>query len=159
LEDDPMPLATKLKDRFSLTRLLRLRDPRRDLSSILQAADPTAPLAERIAWLTHLMQWVRKKSLVEESAAQRMVRVRFLLQLLDRQPEWKSKAGAVLVSVLRDSEAPLLFAQTELSEHHALFSEFFRRVGDRVIPSPPRVGELSYALDTIFHDAGDLVWL
>ncbi|MES2965037.1 MAG: hypothetical protein V4760_14220, partial [Bdellovibrionota bacterium] len=154
-----MPLGTKLRDRFSLSRILKLRDPRRDLSSILEAANPSAPLAERIAWMTHLIEWLRKKTLVEENADQRMVRVRFLVQLLDRQPEWKAKAGAVIVSILRDSEAPLLFAQTELSEHHAFLNEMIRRLSDRFIPSPPRVGELSYALDTIFHDSGDHEWL
>ncbi|MEK7355974.1 MAG: hypothetical protein AAB250_05965, partial [Bdellovibrionota bacterium] len=135
--------GTKFKDLFSLSRLLQLRDPRRDLSSILQAADPTSPLAERITWVAHLIQWLRKRGLVEESAEQRVVRVRFLIQLLERQPEWRAKVGAVIVSILRESEAPLLFAQTELSEHHAFFNEFIRRIGDKIVPSPPRPGELA----------------
>lgn len=155
-----MPRGTKLRERFSLARLLRLRDPRLDLSSIMQTADPTAPLAERIAWVTHLVEWIRKRPLLAaEGASQPPVRFRFLVQLLDRHPEWKAKTGAVIVSVLRDSEAPLLFAQTELSEHHALFSELVRRIADRLIPSPPRAGELGYALDAIFHDFRDPEWL
>ena len=154
-----MPLKQRIRDKLSLTRLLRLRDPRRDLSSILEGIEPEAPLGERIAWVAQLVDWLRKKSLVEETPDQRMVRVRFLIQLLDRNPEWKAKTGAVLVSILRDSEAPLLFAQTELSDHHSFVSELARRAGDRLFPAPPRVGELGYALDTIFHDDDDLSWL
>ncbi|MES2856258.1 MAG: hypothetical protein V4692_10370, partial [Bdellovibrionota bacterium] len=88
-----------------ISHSLKLRDPRRDLSSILASADPNSPLIERVFWIASLVDWLRGGK-IEDVANKRMVRLRFLLQVMDRQPEWKIKVGALILSVLKDAEAP-----------------------------------------------------
>ncbi len=140
---------------------LRLRDPRRDLSSVLESADPTASMQDHILWLAQIVHWLRGAAIKEgiNTTATRMVRLRFLFQVLDRQPAWKENVGAILARVLRDSEAPSLFAQTPLTEQGGLVAEMFRRALDRMLPPPPAPGELSYAVEMIFTDDDDLKWL
>lgn len=141
---------------------MRLRDPRRDLSSILDAADPTVSLQERILWIAQLVHWLRGGTIREttdEQTTKRMVRLRFLLQLLERQPHWRVATGDIIRSVLSECEAPSLFAQTTLTEQGGLFAEIFRRTVDKFVPPAPQPRELSYAVEMIFTDNNDLEWL
>lgn len=146
-----------------LSYVFQLRDPRRDLSSILEAADPTSSMQERILWLAHLVQWLRGRAITEKQneqmAAGRMVRLRFLFQLLDRHLHWKENVGGVISTVLHESEAPSLFAQTTLTEQGGFFAEIFRRSIDWMIPPAPAPGQLAYAVQIIFSDSDDLIWL
>jgi len=108
-------------------------------------------------FLAQLVRWLRGGNIRE--ANQRVVRVRFLLQVLDRNPQWKESVGAILGRILNESEAPSLFAQTVLTEQGGFVREILRRAVDRVLPPAPRPGELSYAVELIFTDDDDLEWL
>lgn len=141
----------------AFSRWLHLRDPRRDLSSILEQADPAAPLQDQILLLADLAHWLRGGSLREET--NRIVRLRFLFRVLDRQPQWKAALGTVVGNILRETEAPSLFAQTPLTEQGSFFMEILRRGVDRVLPPAPEPGELSYVVAMIFTDDDDLKWL
>ena len=118
-------------------------------------------MQENILWLAEIVHWLRGAAIKEKvnTTATRMVRLRFLFQVLDRQPAWKENVGAILARVLRDSEAPSLFAQTTLTEQGGLVAEIFRRALDRILPPAPAPGELSYAVEMIFTDDDDLHWL
>ena len=142
-----------------LSQWLGLRDPRRDLSSILEVADPTASMQDQILFLSQLVHWLRGGKIKEDQTNQRMVRLRFLLQVLDRNPQYKESVSHILERILQESEAPSLFAQTTLTEQGGLVREIFRRAVDRVLPPAPAPGELSYVVEMIFTDDNDLEWL
>ncbi len=141
----------------------QLRDPRRDLSSILENADPGESLQDRILWVAQLVEWLRGRAIknqeADQTASNRIVRLRFLFQLLDRHPAWKLNVGTILSSILRDSEAPSLFAQTTLTEQSGFVAEFFRRFVDKFIPPAPAPGQLGYAVEVVFTNNDDLLWL
>lgn len=141
----------------SVARRLHLRDPRRDLSSILGGIDSRASLQDQIFAFAELAYWLRGRAIRETN--HRMVRLRFLFQVLDRNPKWKTEVGASLAKLLQEAEAPSLFAQTSLTEQGGAAGEFFRRALDRVLPPAPSPNELSYAVALIFDDLGDLEWL
>lgn len=143
----------------TISSWLRLRDPRRDLSSILDGADPRASMQELILVLAQLVQWLRGGQIQEDETNQRMVRLRFLFRVLDRNPTYKQNLGAILDRLLRESEAPSLFAQTALTEQGGFVREILRRAVDRVLPPAPAPGELSYAVEMIFTDDDDVDWL
>jgi site-specific recombinase len=142
-----------------ISALLHLRDPRRDLSSVLESADPNGSMQGLILFVAQLVHWLRGGQIKEDQTNQRMVRLKFLFQVLDRQPKWKANVGAILSRLLQESEAPSLFAQTTLTEQGSFFAEIFRRTLDRILPPAPAPGELSYALEMIFTDDADLTWL
>src|SRR6185369_16018968 len=97
-----------------LGRLFRGQPERLALDYLLAAANPHARLAERVVWLTEVLRWVRIHRSATDDAADgeveagraedapglrglrvralrmRLARVRFLLRLLERHPEWKS---------------------------------------------------------------------
>lgn len=142
-----------------LHRLVHARDLHKDLSAILVTADPKASLEDRILWASQLVGWLRGPTLVENIAtslgAQTSVRVRFLLQLLERHPQWKQSVGRILRSILVETDAVNLFAQTDLTEQGSFFSEFGRRMMDHLAPPPPYPHELSYAVAMMFTHPSD----
>ena len=146
----------------SVRRIVRLRDPHQDLSALLASSEPSAPIAKRILWLARLVAWVRGPAWTLQTgdpARTSAARVKFLLQLLDRQPEWRTNLARTVNSVLAETEAPSLFMQTELTEQSGLFSEMIRRGFDKITPPRPRPNELGYIVETVFNHDIDPEWL
>jgi site-specific recombinase len=136
---------------------------RRDLSSLLAAADPAASLGERIAWLEDLLAWIRlpgSPSAESSAGAQiQAVRVRFLLQTLERNPDWKIKTTAVLSSLLTETEPMALFCETGLSAGDGFFSEAIERLLRKFLPAPRDDHDLAELFHRVFMDVQDADWL
>src|SRR4026209_1441724 len=77
-----------------LRHVLGRSESLRDLPYILEQANPKAKLADKMMWLENLMEWIRSDTEFQhdfDAATGQLhtVRVRFLLQLLERNPHWK----------------------------------------------------------------------
>ena len=158
-------------------RLLRGPHERLGLDYLLANADPAAPLSDRIAWLTELLRWVRlhqKMKAVkgtepadadDETSAEaalkdrrervRAARIRFMLRVLDRNPEWKSRVARTLRSVLRDTRGLRLFATTGLAQEFGFWSEATRRFAAKLLPEPPAHDDLAQVFVLLFPEHGD----
>ena len=162
-----------------VARFARGQHERQALDYLLEHANPAAPLAERVAWLIELMRWVRvhrppaaakttsaegeeSSEVPDEGVAirdpvlrVRFARVRFLLQLVDRHPEWKSALAKTLRSVLRDSHGLRLFATTGLPQEYGFWGEAARRMAAHLLPEPPAFADLAQVFVALFPDKGD----
>lgn len=67
--------------------LITFKVKKDDLSFILESSRPHASLAEKQIWLEQLIIWIRAE------ASQPSTRIKFILQVLERQPQWKSKGN------------------------------------------------------------------
>ena len=155
-------------------RLVRGPRERKALDYLLAHADPSAPLPDRVEWLIELLRWVRLHrppadaerdhggTAATENGSRRdpvlrvrVARVRFLLQLVDRHPEWKSALANTLRSVLRDSHGLRLFATTGLPREYRFWAEAVHRVAAKVLPEPPQYADLAQVFVALFPDRGD----
>ncbi len=137
---------------------------RADLSYILGKADPKVSLAERIYWLEQLIGWIRSSTQVAhgfdtDSGQLHSVRIKFLVQLLDRQPEWKSKVGATIRSILIESSGVSLFSQIGLSQETGFLGEGLRRLSKKFLPDAPRESDLSQVFARVFTSPSDVHWV
>ena len=98
------------------------------LEALLTHAHPDQPLAGRVAWLEDLLSWVRRDVPA--------TRLRLLLQMLERQPEAHQRVAKTLRSVVRDTEALDLFADTGLPQGAGFAHELLSRLVSRVLPDP-----------------------
>ena len=158
-----------------LLRLARGQRERHPLDYLLAHADPSAPLADRVAWLTELLRWVRvhrppasakAKDIEGDDAGDdsamrdpllrvRVARIRFLLRMVDRHPEWKSAVAKTLRSVLRDSHGLRLFATIGLPQEYGFWGEAAHRIAGIVLPEPPAFADLAQVFVALFPDRGD----
>ena len=121
------------------------------LDALLAHAHPDDSLAERLAWAEDLLSWVRR-----EAPA---TRLRLLLQLLERQPEAHRYLAQTLRSIVRDTEALDLFADTGLPQGAGFASELLSRLVSRLLPAPPETRDLADVFDRLFPRDAATGWL
>ena len=121
------------------------------LDALLAHADPTQPLPERVAWAEDLVSWVRRRS-PEKS-------LRLLLVIHERQPETRLRVARTFRSLVRDTQALDLFADTGLPRRVAFSHEAVARLTARLLPDPPTTRDLGDIFDRLFTHADDGEWL
>ena len=121
------------------------------LDALLAHANPEHPLAERVDWAEDLFEWVRR--------GVPATRLKLFLQLLERQPEARDCVAKTLRSLVRDTQALDLFADTGLPREAAFMPELMARVFARFLPTPPDTRNLDEIFDRLFPRDTDPDWL
>jgi len=142
-------------------RWYRLLRP--DLDAVLSSADPSASLGTRVAWIEELLAWIRvpvapSKTRTKSQRIQ-AVRVRFLLQVLDRHPVWKTNVSNIFTTTLLETDALGLFCETGLSHESAFLSESLHRLMKSLLPTPRDDRDLAELFGRVFTDIADADWL
>lgn len=138
---------------------------RKPLDSLLIATpEPTSLLRKRTHWFFDLLEWIRHEGELKHdfdfsTGAPQAARVRYLLQVLDRQPEWKLKTAQLLRSLIRDTHGLELFLETGMSSEDSFTGELIQRLLQKIIPQAPHENELSYLFDENFKSKRDLEWI
>ena len=129
-----------------------------DLTALLNAADPQAPLAERNLWLVRLLEWLRHAP--REDGSQRpLVRLKHLLNVLERHPEHAWAFAEVIAGVWNDVDAVVLFAEVGFAPRMALWHEFLGRLRRRVLPATTDTRDLAELFELLFGDEADEDWI
>ena len=138
------------------------RDASHQLDALLALADSAAPLAARNIWLMELGYWLRHKTpttVETPSPFHEHTRLRFLLQVLDRNPAQAERFGATLRSILNDNDARSLFADTGMAARPALVGELISRIQANLLPVAPNQAELSVVFALLFVSDRDAEWV
>lgn len=135
------------------------------LDAILAAADPEAPLADRNSWLIELGYWIRRDGLpgaegvAADKSRREHVRLRYLLQVLGRNPEMAGRFASMVRSLVRDNDPTTLLCDTGVASHPGFWSEVLDRLQARFLPPPPNCGDLAGLFALLFIDGNDADWV
>ncbi len=134
------------------------------LDTILAAADPEAPLADRNVWLIELVYWIRRDDAMGgKAAADRSrpehVRLRYLLQVLERNAPLAVRFARTVCSVVRDNEPTNLLCDTGVASHPGFWGELVERLQSRLLPPPPNRSDLAALFTLVFVDGRDADWI
>ncbi|WP_312999359.1 site-specific recombinase, partial [Achromobacter animicus] len=132
------------------------------LDVILSNADPQAPLAERNLWLVDLGRWLNRpdgEPAHEEGRDPRHARLRYLLQVLERNPTVAARTAATLRSVLADNDPTALLCDTGVASRPGFWGEFWRRIVAWMLPPTVNQGDMSGLFTLLFRRAGDAQWI
>ncbi len=130
--------------------------PKFDLPYILARANPSDSLLGRVEFCENLLDWVRNTGGGKTTP---QARIRFLLQLLERKPEWKEASAKVIRSVLMETRGYELFYLTGLPHGGTFLKEFFSRVVHILLPTADDSNDMSVILSQVFYDAEDIHWV
>ena len=131
-----------------------------DLTALLNAADPQAPLAERNLWLVRLLEWLRHAPREESSGTPLpLVRLKHLLNVLERHPEHARAFANVIGGVWNDVDAVALFAEVGFAPRVALWHEAWGRVRRRVLPATTDTRDLAALFELFFGSQADEDWI
>ncbi len=150
-----VPFKTRFRNAFR---------QRKEIDVILEhTPDRTATLKSRIHWLFDLIEWIRREGLSKHdfdfaSGAPQAARVRYLLQVLDRNSEWKRKVARSLRSIIKDTKGLELFIQTGLFTEDHFTGELIGRINEKILPQVPNEHELSFIFTENFYSPQDMEW-
>lgn len=138
-----------------------------DLTALVNAADPKAPLAERHLWLVRAAEWLRHAPAAASPAAAEaapagtpkpLLRLKLLLAQVDGHPEIRARITGLVEAFWRDIDATALFADFGFGPRGSLAGEFGRRLGLKLLPGTPETNNLAELFQLLFEPA-DLAWL
>lgn len=135
-----------------------------DLTALVNAADPKAPAAERHLWLVRLLEWLRHAPAVvdpgrgtdEARTPLPVLRLRHLLNQIERQPALCASLQGVLQAFWRDIDAASLYADFGFGPRRSFGSEMLRRLHLKWLPGTPDTQDLGALFQLLFEpeDAG-----
>lgn len=129
---------------------------KQDLSYIFSQAKPKAPLSDRIEWTASLVEWIRSSS---EGQTNSTTRLRFILQVLERQPQWKNQSAAILRSLLRETRHVRLYTEVGLPSSPTFNGELLSRLRNIFIPIYEDPHHLAGVQARIFNEDADEKWV
>ncbi|AOJ67755.1 MULTISPECIES: site-specific recombinase [Burkholderia] len=157
----------------SLTTLIKKwrasRSASHQLDALLATADADAPYAERAEWLIELAHWLRRDGAMLAAAPAQAesgertfaahARLRYVLHVLDRNPEWKTNVARVLRGVLRESDGISLLCDAGMPVHSGFFGALVERIDSSLIPPAPNRRELAALFTLMFPSTPDAQWI
>jgi len=130
---------------------------------LVTAARADAPQAARLEWLEQVAGWVRTRgrepAAGEGAGGSPAVRLKFLLQVLDRNPERRAEVARSLRTTFRELNAVPLLCETGLPRANAFFQELWGRIAGKFLPVPPASPDLATLFLRAFPDASDARWI
>jgi choline dehydrogenase-like flavoprotein len=118
-----------------------------DLTALLNAADPKASRPERHRWLVRLLEWLRHGQTDAEADGSRtpkpVLRLKHLLNMLERNPEPRSRIVALLGRFWRETDLAALLADFGFSSRSAFANEFSERLQRKLLPATPETSDAS----------------
>lgn len=134
-----------------------------DLSALLNAADAAASLPERHLWLIRLLEWLRHATLPADASSTAtptpLLRLRHLLNVLERHPEHQAVVAALLARFWREVDVAALLADFGFSPRRDLSGELGQRLRLRLLPGTPATTDLAELFGLLFPQPSDALWL
>jgi len=148
-----------------------------DLTALLNAAahasDPKAPLPDCNLWVIRALEWLRHPTLsgtgdpaADEAAAdappatpQPLLRLKHLLNVLDRHPEHRAQVAGVLGRFWGAMDSAALFADFGFSSRANFFGEIGQRLKLKLLPLTPASSDPSELFALLFPGDDDGSWL
>ncbi|HOB93975.1 MAG TPA: site-specific recombinase [Aquabacterium sp.] len=132
-----------------------------DLTALLNAADPKAARPERHLWLVRLIEWLRHgpAEAAAGSTPRPVLRLRHLLNVLERHPEPRARIVALLGRAWRETDLAALLADFGFSARRDLGGEVAERLSLRLLPATPDTDDGAALFQLLFSDAADADWL
>ncbi|KQV99799.1 site-specific recombinase [Rhizobacter sp. Root1221] len=130
-----------------------------DLSALLTVADVNASQPERHLWLVRLLEWLRHAPLPQQQTPTPILRLRHLLNVLERNPEHEVQVRAVLRRFWTDVDTAALLADFGFAPRMDLIGELGQRLRLRLLPGTPDTRDLAELFYLLFPVASDADWL
>lgn len=131
------------------------------LDAILAQFEPTRSLAERNEWLIELAYWLRRadRPTGATSESWRYARLRYLLQVLENNPELAERVGQTLRAIVQDNDPVSLLCDTGLSSRAGFWGELVDRWQARFLPPAPNQPQLAALFALLFVGPHDAQWV
>nr|WP_316642805.1 site-specific recombinase [uncultured Roseateles sp.] len=134
-----------------------------DLTALLNAAQSKATRAQRHLWLVRLLEWLRhpapRGAEHESSQPLPLLRLRHLLQVLERNPDSARAVQDIMAAFWREIDALGLFAYVGFAPRMVLWGELLNRMRQNLLPGTVDTADLGELFHLLFPQPEDEQWL
>jgi site-specific recombinase len=127
-----------------------------DINRILDALEPSAPLAQRHIWLIQVLDWVRGDG---KSVPAAVSRVQFLVEAIEARPELGPKLRGWWRRLVLTVDFSVLLGDHGFAPRTAFMSELAERLRRKLLPGTPETVDASELFSLAFPHKLDGVWL
>lgn len=148
-----------------ISRFRLFRTARENLDVLLTSTPAAnASLPDRLRWLGDLFQWIRASGSVKAeldltTGEPQANRIKYLLFVLDRQPEWRTRFADTFSSVLFDTNALELFVKSGIPIDDDFLSAFIDRLHSKIFPTHTNEKDLAQFFEETFSSESDIRWI
>lgn len=129
------------------------------LSSLLEQCSPKSSYREKSAWVVLFIRWLlhAPKDTLQESTNSSTARLKYLLVIFDRNPQWKQNFVLVVSDLFTEFLRHSSIADLGLTSSASFFDEFINRLQERILPTAPLEEDLSLLLFEAFSENSDCI--
>lgn len=137
-------------------RIARQGGAKIDIPFLLSVAGDLRSAEDRVKWLEQMLLWIRVSG---GASTSQQTSLRFLLTRLEQNQEWKRASAAAVQEMLLQSSFVPLFSDSGVHSNYDFMQEGIARIVKRFFPAFGDPSEMDTAIDRIFHDDGDAIWV
>lgn len=130
------------------------------LDELLEHVPPAkASPRQKKEWFLELLFWLFKQRLIGADVAVINARLRFLLMVLDRNPQWKANFTETVNAIIMETSTVELFVGIGLATEFTFFGEFTSRVSRKFVLQAPNDHDFAHLFATVFSSQEDEVMI
>lgn len=127
---------------------------------LTRQVNPDLPLEERIEWIQDFFKWIRYVDFFDQEPEKSpLKKIKFILMVLERNPEIREKFSSVFTSTLQELSATEFFCEVGLPAQSGLLGELSDKIISKILPKKPIGYQLSELLTTLFPTENDARWI
>lgn len=148
-----------------LSNLVKAKKNRRNLDYLLsECPTPDLSLKKRLTWFVDLLQWIRTESSQNSSldfstGGPQAGRVKYIIQILHKNPKWKKSVNRALISIVSDTRAVELLATSGIPTREGVLAEAVERIQNKAFPDVVSDYDLVGVFNQIFCNEADTLWI
>lgn len=153
-----MPIAPQfqaLKVRWSQ----RHRTHESHLSALFEQASPHMSVESKTKLLQSIFSWLREPLSHSQKTYPQLLRLKFLLQILEKNPIWKNNLSQILQDLLLQSDLSHFLANSGLPQKSSLLSEIINRISRRMLPQATDSSQMGDLISLFFITEHEPHWL
>lgn len=135
------------------------------LDVLLSNAGECRTYQDKAEWLIRVFSWLRSgnagafSSEIIDASRIPGVRLKYLMQLLERNPQWSETCCNLFLEFICNPSNVDLWADVGLSHHIGFFQELGERLLQKVLPETPLQADSSNLLNQLFPNDADELWV
>lgn len=118
---------------------------------------------DRIVWLTKLINWIQSARNSDEKEEKKETvytsRLKYILHLLQKNPEWKNNFVTTLSKLLIRVSSTSQLSTAGLPTTNSFVQELFHRMQEKILPLAPLSEDLATLIYEIFPDADESLYI
>lgn len=150
--------APKFKS-FKVRWSKRHRTHESHLSALFEHASPNMSADLKARLVQNLFSWLREPLPQSRNIYPQLTRLKFLLQVLEKNPQWKKNLSQILRDLLLQSDLSHFLANSGLPRKSSLLGEMIDRLSRRFLPQAPEYSEMGDLISLFFIDENEPKWL